>query len=322
METEIPVVTKSDMVAGLRSVGLSRGQHVIVHSSLSRFGRVEGGAETVIAALKEIITPEGTVVMPTFTSRIEFFAEALIARCMAQGRDGFHGTVAELYDTVRQIWLDAGFQIVPFDTPAALWKRFHDEGVFTHWKNWEISPQAFPLPDGEFVHIVKRGQPLPPDQLHPWCIAGTVGVIPETFRKQPDVRRSEHYSGSFAAWGSMTDFILKGHDNYSPRVFEDHPLYRMKELGGKILLLGINHGNNSTIHVAEEAAVRAKGVNVPHEYLGHFMNIEAPLDAAGGQTHGKIGNAEVRLADTRILYRVCAEILDAKLASGELVPLG
>lgn len=320
MTPEIPVVTKSDLIDGLWAIGLIAGQHVIVHSSLSRFGKVEGGAETVIAALKEIITPAGTVVMPTFTSRVAFFSEALMARCAAQGKNGFHGTVGDLYKAVRQIWLDAGFKIVPFDTPSALWRRYHDEGTFTHWRNWEIAPQVFPLVDNDIVHIVKHGDPLPPDQLHPWCVSSDVGYITEVFRKQSDVRRSEHYSGSFAAWGALTDLILKGHDNYSPRVFEDHPLYRMKEIGGKILLLGINHGNNSTVHVAEEAAVLGKGVNVPQEYLGHFMNVEDPLDRASGQTHGKIGNAEIRLADTQTVYRVCAEILDMKLKSGELVP--
>ena len=38
----------------------------MVHSSLKSFGRVEGGARTVIAALMEVITPEGTLLFPSF----------------------------------------------------------------------------------------------------------------------------------------------------------------------------------------------------------------------------------------------------------------
>jgi len=44
-----------------------RGERVAVHSALSSFGRVDGGAETVCQALMDSIGPEGTIVMPAFT---------------------------------------------------------------------------------------------------------------------------------------------------------------------------------------------------------------------------------------------------------------
>lgn len=34
---------------------------VMVHSSLKSFGHVEGGADTVVDALMELLTPEGTL---------------------------------------------------------------------------------------------------------------------------------------------------------------------------------------------------------------------------------------------------------------------
>jgi len=37
-----------------------------VHTSLSSFGFVEGGAETVVKALREVLGPNGTLVVPTF----------------------------------------------------------------------------------------------------------------------------------------------------------------------------------------------------------------------------------------------------------------
>lgn len=59
-------VTRADIVAGLREVGLRHGDLVQVHSSLSAFGYVEGGAETVVEALLEVIGPDGTLMVPTF----------------------------------------------------------------------------------------------------------------------------------------------------------------------------------------------------------------------------------------------------------------
>ncbi|MEW6718023.1 MAG: AAC(3) family N-acetyltransferase [Chloroflexota bacterium] len=58
-------VTRDDIKRGLQELGLKRGDIVGVHSSLSSFGYVEGGAEAVIEALLEVVGEEGAVVMPT-----------------------------------------------------------------------------------------------------------------------------------------------------------------------------------------------------------------------------------------------------------------
>ena len=60
-----PHVTHSMLVDGFGSLGLADGDTVIVHSSLSRFGYVEGGADTVVDALLAAVGPEGTVAVPT-----------------------------------------------------------------------------------------------------------------------------------------------------------------------------------------------------------------------------------------------------------------
>ena len=44
----------------------------MVHSSLSSFGKVEGGAEAVIKALMELVGPKGTVLMPSFNHNAPF----------------------------------------------------------------------------------------------------------------------------------------------------------------------------------------------------------------------------------------------------------
>lgn len=60
-------LTAIDLQNCLSTLGLASGMTIEVHSSLSSLGNVKGGAETVIKALKNIVTPEGTIVMPSFT---------------------------------------------------------------------------------------------------------------------------------------------------------------------------------------------------------------------------------------------------------------
>ncbi len=61
------VVMQRDIETGLRSVGMREGDVVLVHSSLSSFGYVQGGADAVVDALLSVAGPAGTVVVPTFT---------------------------------------------------------------------------------------------------------------------------------------------------------------------------------------------------------------------------------------------------------------
>jgi aminoglycoside 3-N-acetyltransferase len=56
--------TRETLAADLRAVGLQPGMVVIVHSSLSSIGWVNGGPVAVMQALLDVITPDGTLVMP------------------------------------------------------------------------------------------------------------------------------------------------------------------------------------------------------------------------------------------------------------------
>jgi aminoglycoside 3-N-acetyltransferase len=53
-------VSSRDIIAGLQQFGLPADAVVMVHSSLSSFGHVAGGARTVVDALRQVC---GTVVM-------------------------------------------------------------------------------------------------------------------------------------------------------------------------------------------------------------------------------------------------------------------
>lgn len=53
--------------ADLRKLGVSQGDTLLVHSSLRSLGHVDGGAETVIAALREALGEDGTLLMPALS---------------------------------------------------------------------------------------------------------------------------------------------------------------------------------------------------------------------------------------------------------------
>ena len=59
-----PVVTHDDIVDGLQALQMSGVEIVVVHSSLSAFGWVAGGARTVVAAVRSVVP---TVIAPAFT---------------------------------------------------------------------------------------------------------------------------------------------------------------------------------------------------------------------------------------------------------------
>lgn len=60
-------LSRDELRAGLRGLGLESGSRVVVHSSLSSLGRIEGGAGTVVDALLDAVGPDGMVAAPTFT---------------------------------------------------------------------------------------------------------------------------------------------------------------------------------------------------------------------------------------------------------------
>jgi len=61
--------SKEELCRDLRdSCEVHGGDIVIIHSSMKEIGRVQDGTKTTVAAIKEVITPAGTVVMPALSS--------------------------------------------------------------------------------------------------------------------------------------------------------------------------------------------------------------------------------------------------------------
>ncbi len=56
-----------DLIKGFRYTGIQTGDLVMVHSSFKSLGDVEGGADSVIDALADLVSPNGTLFFPTYT---------------------------------------------------------------------------------------------------------------------------------------------------------------------------------------------------------------------------------------------------------------
>ena len=67
------MVTRNQIENGLIELGLSQGDVVVVHSSLSSFGEVDEGADTVVDAVLSVIGSEGTLIVPTYTYGLDIF---------------------------------------------------------------------------------------------------------------------------------------------------------------------------------------------------------------------------------------------------------
>ncbi|MBL6990775.1 MAG: AAC(3) family N-acetyltransferase [Bacteriovoracaceae bacterium] len=267
--SELDCITKADrpltvdlLKEGLLGLGLSRGQTVIVHSSLKSLGWVCGGAEAVIVALMEVVGPEGTLVMPAHSSSN---SDPTKWQCPPVPRD----------------WWD----IIKETMPA-------------------FNPQTTPT----------RG----------------MGAIAEIFRSFPGVLRSYHPAVSFSAWGKNSSLITKDHALDFP-LGDKSPLARIYDLDGHILLLGVDHDKNTSLHLAENrqknikvvteaSAILQKGVRLWQEYKeidmnpDQFMQIGSDYEQIAQVRSGMIGQASCKLLPQKKLVDFATQWLN-KVAS-------
>ncbi len=257
-ETESSVInfsSKPNTITSLKSefeaLGVKPGAIIIMHSSLSKIGWTVGGPVSVIRALMQTLTPEGTLVMPTFSSG------------NSEPSKWEHPPVPEIWwDTIRK------------EMPA-------------------FDPKITPTRE--------------------------MGAIVDTFRNWPNVLRSNHPMSSFAAWGKHAKFITENHELTSD-LGDGSPISRLYELNGQILLMGVTHENNSSIHLAE---YRSDFPGKKHNKTGcamlvnnqrkwveweeldldpdDFEQLGADFESKINYKPGKIGIAETRLISLRAI---------------------
>ena len=142
-----------------------------------------------------------------------------------------------------------------------------------------------------------------------------LGVVADTFWRLPGVLRSDN-PHAFAAAGPHAAALTAPHPVDVPHG-PDSPPGRVVALDGQVLLAGVGHDANTTIHVAElmagvryrrpsHATILRDGRPVRVEYgendccCERFALVDGWLEAGDGkQRRGKLGNAEARLARSR-----------------------
>ncbi len=81
-----------------------------------------------------------------------------------------------------------------------------------------------------------------------------MGAITEYFRKLPGVKRSASPTEPVAALGPQSDYLTQGHLYETTPYSKNSPFYRVAELGGIILYVGVTLDNAGTsLHVLEDA---------------------------------------------------------------------
>ena len=141
-----------------------------------------------------------------------------------------------------------------------------------------------------------------------------LGVVADTFWRLPGVVRSDH-PFALAAAGPHAARITADPLPLPPHVPES-PVGRVHQLDGQVLLLGVNHDADTTLHLAELLAgvpyripkhitVIRDGRPVRVEYgendhcCERFALMDGWLRERGLQSEGIVGHASARLASSR-----------------------
>ena len=154
------------------------------------------------------------------------------------------------------------------------------------------------------------------------------GHITEVFRKREDSIRSHHPTHSIAGIGPAAARVLEGHELTTPMGYES-PLARIAREDGLVVLLGVGHTSNSTVHAGLEEAkapylTKYRSVTVrdgdgtervvsclhPGCSRG-FVRLEPILAHRGLQNRGFIGDAVVRVLRGRDIIDVTVEAVHA-----------
>jgi len=224
--------TQKQLVDDLTDIGLPSGSAVLVHASLDAIGPIEGGAETLVAAFREVLGAEGTLLVPIFRLESE----------------------------------------PPGPDDAANPEQSNGTGG------------DYPLNLGHFLHSSSDSHPVD---------------FAEAVRRRPDAFCSEHPALSFAAIGHDAE-ALTSHVPFHYPLGSDGPLARLHQRNGWILLIGVGHTANISLHLAEIWA------NVPYVHrtapLQSITGDETTMLGSPGCTSG-FAKIEPLLRQGRILHR-------------------
>ena len=145
------------------------------------------------------------------------------------------------------------------------------------------------------------------------------GYMAETFRKQPDVKRSINVQHSVCAWGKHADWLIKDHQRCVNCWDEDSPWYRMTRLNALVFTLGLDSHYIGTFDHCVEALLYKD-----YPYWQQFFTVEKTYQYVNEQ--GNIesytcieGNLERRTHEQTLIKHFGADIYKKKKISNLLI---
>ena len=82
----------------------------------------------------------------------------------------------------------------------------------------------------------------------------SLGALPSELWKRSEAVRSRHPMASVAAIGAKAQWLVKDHEKARMAHGKNTPYTRLADIGGKILLLGVDQDRSTCLHTAEELA--------------------------------------------------------------------
>lgn len=152
----------------------------------------------------------------------------------------------------------------------------------------------------------------------------SLGIVADTFWRLPGVVRSDS-PHSFAAAGPLAGEITAAHPPDIPHG-PDSPIGRVHDAGGWVLLLGVDHDANTTVHLAEFHAgvpyrlphhctvlrdgrpTRVDYLEIDHCCRG-FVQVGDWLRRRGMERRGVVGHGPARLMLSRHVVETVVEEL-------------
>jgi aminoglycoside 3-N-acetyltransferase len=176
--------------------------------------------------------------------------------------------------------------------------------------NPDVGPPRNGITYGSEADLNKMAEAFHPDMP----ADKMMGILPETLRKHPKAKRSMHPIQSFA--GIRADAILNVQTIYNPLA----PIGALAERDGWVLLLGVDHRVNTSIHYAEKlggrmqfirwALLQDRVVECPG-FPGDSEGFETITPAVEKYTRRvEIGNALVQAVHLKSLIKVVVDELN------------
>jgi len=156
-----------------------------------------------------------------------------------------------------------------------------------------------------------------------------VGEITEKFRRRENAHRSLHPVHSVAAIGKHAEYITAGHDKCETGCGAGTPYYKLRDMDGKVMLLGVDMDRNTIMHSLEEEinALYLRTLDIPapvyiddHENKkftlrkfppGHrdFIGFTPILRRREALIEGNIGDAAVKIMEVKKVFEIGLDIL-------------